>query len=137
MKCASRGTEDIYNGANTSAARKVLPVDLVSVATRKLSYLGAAGTVSDLRVPPGNRLEALSGDRAVQRSIRINDQYRSCFTWTGAGPIDVETSISAQRRARVSLFGVVHSFLRAAGAHEKGPRRRVPCSGVVRPPEGG
>ena len=60
------------------------------VALRKLVLLDAAETLEDLRVPPGNRLEALRGDRAGQYSIRINQQWRICFTWTDAGPADVE-----------------------------------------------
>lgn len=52
--------------------------------------LDAAENLEDLRVPPGNRLEALRGDRAGQHSIRINQQWRICFTWTDAGPADVE-----------------------------------------------
>jgi proteic killer suppression protein len=61
-----------------------------SVARRKLRQLEIAGRLDDLRVPPGNRLEALKGDRAGQHSIRINDQYRVCFRWTAAGPEEVE-----------------------------------------------
>jgi toxin HigB-1 len=61
-----------------------------SVARRKLRQLEIAGRLDDLRVPPGNRLEALKGDRLGQHSIRINDQYRVCFVWTAAGPDDVE-----------------------------------------------
>jgi toxin HigB-1 len=61
-----------------------------SVARRKLRQLEIAGRLDDLRVPPGNRLEALKGDRVGQHSIRINDQYRICFRWTTAGPEDVE-----------------------------------------------
>jgi addiction module HigA family antidote len=57
---------------------------------RKLVMLDAAVVLTDLRVPPGNRLEALAGDRAGQHSIRINDQFRICFRWTVAGPEDVE-----------------------------------------------
>ena len=60
------------------------------VARRKLRQLEIAGRLDDLRVPPGNRLEALKGDRKGQHSIRINDQYRVCFRWTGAGPAEVE-----------------------------------------------
>ena len=60
------------------------------VATRKLAMLHAAKTLDFLRSPPGNRLEALRGDRAGQSSIRINDQWRLCFVWTEAGPVDVE-----------------------------------------------
>ncbi|NTW29616.1 MAG: excinuclease ABC subunit A [Coriobacteriia bacterium] len=61
-----------------------------SVVRRKLRQLEIAGQLDDLRVPPGNRLEALKGDRQGQHSIRINDQYRVCFRWTAAGPEDVE-----------------------------------------------
>jgi toxin HigB-1 len=61
-----------------------------SVARRKLRQLEIAGRLEDLKVPPGNRLEALKGDRTGQMSIRINDQYRVCFIWTQAGPEDVE-----------------------------------------------
>ena len=57
---------------------------------RKLAMLNRAGTLEDLRVPPGNRLEPLRGGRAGQFSIRINDQYRVCFVWTSDGPKDVE-----------------------------------------------
>lgn len=60
------------------------------VALRKLRQLGAAESLEDLRVPPGNRLEALKGDRVGQHSIRINDQWRICFVWTAAGPEEVE-----------------------------------------------
>jgi proteic killer suppression protein len=57
---------------------------------RKLAMLHAATMLDDLRSPPGNRLEALSGDRKGQHSIRVNDQFRVCFRWTAAGPEDVE-----------------------------------------------
>ena len=63
--------------------------DLQRVALRKLAILDAAETIADLRVPPGNRLEKLSGDRARLYSIRINDQWRICFRWTKAGPEEV------------------------------------------------
>jgi proteic killer suppression protein len=59
-------------------------------ARRKLMLLDAASAVSDLRAPPGNRLEALKGDRRGQHSIRINDQWRICFVWRGDGAHDVE-----------------------------------------------
>ena len=61
-----------------------------TVAERKLTQLDAAQTLEFLRAPPGNRLEVLRGDRAGQYSIRINDQWRVCFTWTDNGPADVE-----------------------------------------------
>ena len=63
---------------------------IANVATRKLAQLDAAETLDFLRAPPGNRLEALKGDRARQHSIRINDQFRVCFRWTKDGPEDVE-----------------------------------------------
>ncbi|QQB13231.1 type II toxin-antitoxin system RelE/ParE family toxin [Brevibacterium casei] len=63
---------------------------ILRVALRKLRQLGSAEALEDLRVPPGNRLEALKGDRAGQHSIRINDQWRICFVWTDAGPEEVE-----------------------------------------------
>jgi len=60
------------------------------VMLRKLVAIDAAEALDDLRVPPGNRLEALRGDRAGQHSVRINDQFRICFRWTELGPADVE-----------------------------------------------
>ncbi|MGB2790744.1 MAG: type II toxin-antitoxin system RelE/ParE family toxin [Dokdonella sp.] len=65
-------------------------VNFATVAQRKLRQLQIAGCLDDLRVPPGNRLEALKGNRAGQHSIRINDQWRVCFRWTAAGAQDVE-----------------------------------------------
>jgi toxin HigB-1 len=64
--------------------------NIEAVARRKLRQLQIAARLGDLRVPPGNRLEALKGDRAGQHSIRLNDQYRVCFRWTAAGAEDVE-----------------------------------------------
>ena len=89
---ANIGSEDIYNGRNSADARRLLPHSLRNVAARKLDQIDAAPILDDLRVPPGNRLEALKADRAGQYSIRINDQYRICFKWsaTGAGAEDVE-----------------------------------------------
>ncbi|MGB7980209.1 MAG: type II toxin-antitoxin system RelE/ParE family toxin [Candidatus Nanopelagicales bacterium] len=69
---------------------KELDPRIERVALRKLAMLDAAETLKDLRVPPGNRLEALRGDRVGQHSIRINQQWRICFTWTDAGPQDVQ-----------------------------------------------
>lgn len=85
------GTEDIFDGENTKAARKVCPESLWRVATRKLDQLDSVVSFSELRIPPGNRLEALVGDRKGQHSIRINDQYRICFVWTDSGPDEVES----------------------------------------------
>jgi toxin HigB-1 len=65
-------------------------VNIESVARRKLRQLQIAGRLDDLLVPPGNRLEALVGDRTGQHSIPVNDQYHVCFRWTAAGPEDVE-----------------------------------------------
>lgn len=87
---ANSGTEDIYDGINSSAARKLLPRNLWNVAIRKLDQIDAANVLDDLKVPRGNRLEALKRDRAGQHSIRINDQYRICFIWTETGAVDVE-----------------------------------------------
>ena len=63
---------------------------ILKVAVRRLDMLDAAHILDDLRVPPGNRLEAMHGDRAGQHSIRINRQWRICFVWTAAGPTEVE-----------------------------------------------
>ena len=87
---ASRGTEDVFNGEDTTAARKVCPTNLLAVAARKLEQLDSVETLDELRIPPGNRLEALKGDRAGQHSIRINEQYRVRFRWTTNGAEDVE-----------------------------------------------
>ena len=67
-----------------------LPADLQRIAYRKLVVLDAADTVNDLRIPPGNRLEKLRGDRAGQFSIRINERRRICFTWQGSDAYDVQ-----------------------------------------------
>ena len=67
-----------------------LPNGLVRTLRQKLDILHAADRLEDLRVPPGNRLEALRGDRDGQHSIRVNVQWRLCFRWTESGPADVE-----------------------------------------------
>ncbi len=67
-----------------------LPTAIQKTAYRKLQILNAAAALSDLLVPPGNRLEALKGDRAGQHSIRINDQYRVCFVWRESNAWEVE-----------------------------------------------
>lgn len=76
------GNEDIYNGRNSTDARRLPPRQLWNVAVRKLDQIDAAVALDDLRVPPGNRLETLTADRLGQHSIRINDQYRICFKWS-------------------------------------------------------
>ena len=90
MDFADRGTRDLYDGTTSKAARKVVPPTLLQKAIDKLTLLDAAANVDQLHISPGNRLEALRGDRAGQHSIRINDQYRICFRWTDAGATDVE-----------------------------------------------
>ena len=67
-----------------------LPGDIQNIALRKLRLVHAAKKLEDLRIPPGNRLEALRGDRAGQHSIRINDQWRICFVWSEGGADNVE-----------------------------------------------
>jgi proteic killer suppression protein len=83
-----------FKCANTFALSKGEPVrrfaSIAAVARRKLRQLEIATRLSDLRVPPGNRLERLKANRAGQYSIRVNDQFRVCFRWTEAGAEDVE-----------------------------------------------
>ena len=69
---------------------KGFPADLIRPARRKLVMLAEAKTLEDLRSPPSNRLEALKKDRAGQYAIRINDQWRLCFVWTGSDAVNVE-----------------------------------------------
>ena len=83
FKCAD--TQGLFGGKRVRRF-----VNIESVAMRKLAMLNRAGRLDDLRVPPGNRLEALKGDRAGQYSIRVNDQFRVCFVWTTEGPKDIE-----------------------------------------------
>jgi toxin HigB-1 len=78
-------TRALYEGGHPRRFRAI-----ETVATRKLAMLDAANTLEFLRSPPGNRLEALKGDRAGQWSMRINDQWRLCFVWSEAGPAGVE-----------------------------------------------
>ncbi len=79
-------TERLFN---RSRHRK-LPDNVQRAALRKLVTIHAAKSLNDLRVPPGNRLEILKGDRAGQRSVRINEQWRICFVWRGGDAYDVE-----------------------------------------------
>lgn len=81
-----RETEGIWRGRRS----RKLPENIQGTARRKLRMLNNAQSLVDLRVPPGNRLEALVGARAGQLSIRINDQWRLCFEWTKEGPAGVE-----------------------------------------------
>ena len=83
---ACRATEAVFNDQQAPE----LPPNIQTTARRKLVQISLAQTLSDLRVPPGNRLEALKDDRAGQHSIRINDQWRICFKWIAGGVVDVE-----------------------------------------------
>ncbi len=76
-------------GSGTEQVRSFRP-DLQRAAQKKLRLINAASELNSLRVPPGNRLEKLTGDRVGQNSIQINDQYRICFVWTDGGADDVE-----------------------------------------------
>ncbi|CAN2040776.1 toxin HigB-1 [Candidatus Magnetomoraceae bacterium gMMP-15] len=86
----SKGTEDIFNGKNTKEARKTCSKPLWKIASRKLDQLDSITYLKELRIPPGNRLESLSGNRKGEHSIRINNQYRICFCWTEGNPSQVE-----------------------------------------------
>jgi proteic killer suppression protein len=85
-----RATEDINYARRTKASLRLLPVQVHDRARVKLARLHAAESLNDLASLPGSRLEKLTGDRAGQMSIRINDQYRICFRWSRAGAEDVE-----------------------------------------------
>ena len=80
-------TERLWNRVRPKAA---IPANLQRNALRKLTQINNAEHLNDLRVPPGNRLEKLSGERAGQYSIRINDRYRVCFVWEDGDAYDVE-----------------------------------------------
>ena len=86
----NKGTEDIFNGKNTKEARKLCPRSLWNIAARKLDQLDSVQILDELRVPPGNMLESLKGNRKEEYSIRVNDQYRICFKWSETGPNSVE-----------------------------------------------
>ena len=85
-----KATEDIFNGVASKQARKACPQPLWRIAIRKLDQLDSVVALDELKVPPGNRLEALSGDRGGEYSIRINQQYRICFKWGNNGPFDAQ-----------------------------------------------
>jgi proteic killer suppression protein len=87
-----KASEDIFNGLGSRVARKACPQALWRVATRKLGQLDSVETLDELKVPPGNYLETLSGNRKGQYSIHINEAYRICFKWGETGPEDVEVT---------------------------------------------
>jgi proteic killer suppression protein len=78
-------TEDVFRRVGS----RRLPADLQRIAYRKLVVLDAADALNDLRIPPGNRLEKLRGDRVGQYSMRINERWRICFVWRGSDAYDV------------------------------------------------
>lgn len=87
---ADQATSDIFNGIDSKQARKRLPIELWKAAMRKLDQIDSVIVLDELKIPPGNRLEKLRGNRENQMSIRINDQYRICFAWSEAGAVNVE-----------------------------------------------
>lgn len=82
---ACTDTEALFNSRPVARFRKI-----ERIARRKLLQLHAVTELASLRIPPGNRLEALKGDRKGQHSVRVNDQWRVCFTWKSSGAYDVE-----------------------------------------------
>ena len=85
-----KATEDIFNGVSSRVARKSCPQSIWRVVARKLDQLDSVESLEELKIPPGNRLELLSGNRKGQYSIRINEQFRICFQWDESGPAQVE-----------------------------------------------
>ncbi|MGH7166863.1 MAG: type II toxin-antitoxin system RelE/ParE family toxin [Nitrospiraceae bacterium] len=85
-----RGTEDIFDGVESTIARRACPRKVWQVARRKLDQINRVRDLGELAVPPGNRLERLRGDRSGQHTIRINDQYRVCFRWEAGDAYEVE-----------------------------------------------
>ena len=87
---ANRGTADMFDGRDSSAARRTCPRALWPIARRRLDQLNRVRDLGELAVPPGNRLQRLKGKRAGQHSIRINDQYRISFRWENGYADDAE-----------------------------------------------
>ena len=81
-------TQDIWNGLNTKAARRI-PRDLWPIVRRKLDHIDAVTRLDDLKVPPGNRLHALSGDLRGRHAVRVNDQYRIVFRFEVSDAFEV------------------------------------------------
>jgi toxin HigB-1 len=86
----NKGTEDIFDGLASRVARKSCPQSIWPVARRKMDQINRVRDIPELKVPPGNRLERLKGDRENHYSIRINQQYRICFTWEKGHAYDIE-----------------------------------------------
>jgi proteic killer suppression protein len=87
-----KGSRDIAAGANSKAARRLLPIEFHGLARRRLAFLAAAMSLEDLRVRPGLNLHALRHDRTGQQAIRINDQYRICFVWNAGDASEVQVT---------------------------------------------
>ncbi len=85
-----RGTEDVFNRVGSKEARRTCPDWLWKIARIKIDQLNAAVSLDSLRIPPGNKLEGLRGNRRGQYSLRINEQFRICFIWADQGPERVE-----------------------------------------------
>lgn len=92
MSFKDKGSADIFNGIASKQARKVCPQAIWSIAARKLDQLDSIIILDELKIPPGNNLEPLSGNRRGQHSIRINKQFRICFKWGENGPFEVEVT---------------------------------------------
>nr|WP_321402530.1 type II toxin-antitoxin system RelE/ParE family toxin [uncultured Desulfobacter sp.] len=90
MSFKNKGTEDVFDGISSKAARKICPQSIWPVAGRKLDQINRVQDVTELQIPPGNHLEQLKGDRENQFSIRINQQYRVCFIWEEGHAYEVE-----------------------------------------------
>ncbi|HEY3136842.1 MAG TPA: type II toxin-antitoxin system RelE/ParE family toxin [Blastocatellia bacterium] len=87
---ADRGSEEVFDGADTKAARATRPKSLWPIARRKLDQINRVRDLVELGIPPGNRLERLRANRVGQYSIRINDRYRVCFRWENGYADEVE-----------------------------------------------
>jgi len=86
----NNATEDIFDGLASRVARKCCPQSIWPVARRKMDQINRVRDITELKVPPGNRLERLKGDRENQYSIRINQKYRICFIWEEGHAYDIE-----------------------------------------------
>lgn len=89
---ADVASQDLFDGADTPAARRACPASLWPAVRRKLAILNRVGNLAELSIPPGNRLKRLKGKREGQHSIRINDQYRVCFRWEDGLAYEVEVT---------------------------------------------